>query len=231
MRAHYFQHVSFVHLGSIEPWLRQHGYHITGSHFFSDWQIPPVEDIDLLVIMGGPMSVNDEAQYPWLVEEKAFIRQMLAAGKPILGICLGAQLIASAMGARIYANSAKEIGWWPIEAQPTPPGYFQFPQQSVVFHWHGETFDLPADAMLLASSAACKNQAFQLGNNVIGLQFHLETTAESAQALVAHCGDELQPAPWLQSESQILGVVPQNYQNLHQLMVEVLNYLHDRPGN
>lgn len=227
MRAHYLQHVSFEGLGSIEKWLEKAGYAITATRLFDGESLPAVEDIDLLIIMGGPMSVNDEADYPWLVAEKAFIRAVMAADKPVLGICLGAQLIASSLGAKVYPNAQKEIGWLPIHAQNGDrPDVFQFPPVVGVFHWHGETFDLPEGAVLTASSAACINQAFQLGNKVIGLQFHLETTPASAQALVDHSADELAVGgPYVQSAEQMLNVVPERFMAINAVMANLLSYL------
>ena len=226
MRAHYLQHVPFEGLGSIEPWLLAVGYDIGHTRFFETVQLPEPDTIDLLIVMGGPMSVNDEADFPWLALEKSFIRQTVTAGKPVLGICLGAQLIASAMGARVYPNPVKEIGWLPIQAEATSgEDKFQFPTEVEVFHWHGDTFELPAGAVRLAASEACTNQAFQLGSSVLGLQFHLETTLESAQAIVAHCRAELQPAPYVQSETDILAAAPEQYQVINDLMGEVLTFL------
>ncbi|MCK5862638.1 MAG: gamma-glutamyl-gamma-aminobutyrate hydrolase family protein, partial [Candidatus Hydrogenedentes bacterium] len=181
MRAHYLQHVPFEGLGSIESRLHSSGYEISSTQLFESPEFPALEEIDLLLVMGGPMSVNDEEIYPWLSQEKEFIRRAIDMKKPVLGVCLGAQLIANVLGARVYQNSEKEIGWWPVHGTPVPSSsLFQFPASIQAFHWHGETFNLPAGATLLASSTACKNQAFQIGTSVIGLQFHLETTPESA---------------------------------------------------
>jgi GMP synthase-like glutamine amidotransferase len=164
MRAHYLQHVQFEGLGSIEPWLRMAGCEITYTPLFESTQLPDERTIDLLVIMVVPMSVNDEEAFPWLVSEKQFIREVINSGKPVLGICLGAQLIASAMGARVFRNPVKEIGWFPIRATASKDGSaFRFPPSETVFHWHGETFELPDGALLLAKSDGCENQAFQLG--------------------------------------------------------------------
>ncbi len=113
MRAHYLQHVPFEGLGSIEPWLIDAGYTITSTHLFETAEFPEPDDFDLLVVMGGPMSINDEAVYPWLTPEKRFLRQVMETGKPVLGICLGAQLIAGCLGAKIFPNEEKEIGWFP----------------------------------------------------------------------------------------------------------------------
>lgn len=227
MQAHYFQHVPFEGLGSIETWFNKNGYQISSTAFYRQAVLPEISDVDYLVVMGGPMSVNDEAEYPWLKAEKQFIRQFIATGKPVLGICLGAQLIASAMGARVTPNNEKEIGWWPIQAVANVnSSLFTFPEMALVFHWHGETFDLPEGAERIAESYGCRNQAFQLGKSVIGLQFHLETTEVSAQAIVENCADELVPAPYVQSEGEILSAGPPKYQSINQLMGTVLEYLH-----
>jgi len=227
LKAHYFQHVPFEGLGSIETWLLDNGYDISCSQFFDDQvQLPSCDEVDLLVVMGGPMSVNDEAELPWLAVEKGFIRQMITAGKPVLGICLGAQLIASCTGAAVYGNNEKEIGWFAVTgANHGQSDLFCFPDEFTAFHWHGETYDLPEGATLLASSHACVNQAFQLGQRVLGMQFHLETTPDSAQALVKHCGDELVAGDFVQSAGQILFAPQASYQEINALMAAALAYI------
>ena len=231
MQAHYFQHVPFEGLGCIGPWLAASGFTITRTAFFEPASLPPPGRVDFLVVMGGPMSVNDESEYPWLVAEKCFIRQCIEAGTPVLGICLGAQLIASAMGARVYRNACREIGWFPIQAvESADPAAFRFPPSIEAFHWHGETFELPPGAIHLARSQACENQAFQLGRRAIGLQFHLETTPETARDLVAHCRDELQPSRYVQSEKTLLNAPPANYQKINSSMAKLLAYLTSGTG-
>ena len=226
MKAHYFKHVPFEDLGSIRSWLMKDSYTITCTPFFESADLPVLQEIDLLIVMGGPMSVNDEKIHPWLVPEKKFIRQMIMSGKPVLGICLGAQLIASAMGAKVYPNSMKEIGWLPVYGIPSDDSsVFCFPQSLEAFHWHGETFDLPVGATHIAKSDGCKNQAFQLGRSVIGLQFHLETTPQSARELVAHCRNELVPAACIQTETEILSVAAAQYQSINRLMDRILAFL------
>lgn len=227
MRAHYLQHVPFEGLGSIEPWLHNAGYEISSTRFFESGVLPEIEDIDLLVVMGGPMSVNDETGYPWLVKEKEFIRSTIEVGKPVLGICLGAQLIANAMGGEVFQNSVKEIGWFPIEVVKSDDNTaFQFPEETEVFHWHGETFNLPKGAVQIAKSKGCVNQAFQIGSNVIGLQFHLETTSVSAQAIVDNCKDELvDDGEYIQSEADILSAPQERYSEINSLMERILEHL------
>jgi GMP synthase-like glutamine amidotransferase len=214
-------------LGGIEPWLRSVRAEVTSTRFFERPILPDIGEVDLLVVMGGPMSVNDEADLAWLVPEKRFIRQAIEEEKAVLGVCLGAQLIASAMGARVYPNREKEIGWFPVSSVEAGAArsVFAFPPESPAFHWHGETFDLPAGAVHLARSAACENQAFQLGRRVIGLQFHLETTPGSARELAANCASELVPSRYVQSEEQILAAPASTYETIHELMGGVLTFL------
>ncbi len=232
MRAHYLQHVPFEGLGSIEPWLKGNGCELTVTRFFDAAELPDPQSVDLLIVMGGPMSANDDEKYPWLRAEKQLIRSFIEADKPVLGICLGAQLIASAMGARVYANPVKEIGWWPIHAVgPSLPSTFQFPSIATVFHWHGETFELPRGAVPLARSEGCEHQAFQLGSRAMGLQFHLETTPPLARALVENCRDELVSAPYIQSAEEILAVAPSQYRAINDLMEGVLSFLHSSADN
>ncbi|WP_166267772.1 type 1 glutamine amidotransferase [Marinobacter caseinilyticus] len=226
MRAHCFQHIPFEGLGSIGPWLEQAGYRVTSTCFYESAEMPDPDAIDALVVMGGSMSVNDEAAFPWLVAEKRYIRECIRAEKPVLGICLGAQLIASAMGAPVYPNPVPEIGWFVIRGLPTNDvSSFGFPPSAPVFHWHNDTFDLPSGAIHLAVSDACEHQAFQLGKSVIGLQFHLEVTAESLAEMIAQDGDELVPSATVQDGATILAADPARYAGVTQLMYRVLTYL------
>lgn len=225
MRAHVLQHVPFEGLGSIEAWLAGRGARVSWTRFYDAAALPPLEDIELIVALGGPMSVNDEAQLPWLRAEKQFLAQAVRAGKAVLGICLGAQLIASALGAAVRPGAEKEIGWFPIQAEPTGPEAFAFPPEVEVFHWHGETFELPPGAVHLARSAACPHQAFQLGARVIGLQFHLETTPASADAIIRHCTDELVPQRFVQDEPTLRARPAASYAEINALMGRLLDYL------
>ncbi|MEH6566290.1 MAG: gamma-glutamyl-gamma-aminobutyrate hydrolase family protein [Halopseudomonas sp.] len=229
MRAHYLQHVAFEGLGQIETWLDRQGYQVTGTHLYRDEQLPDaqaLEEIDLLIVMGGPMSVNDEGQLPWLAAEKAFIRQAVTADKQVLGICLGAQLIASALGQAVYPHVEREIGWFAIQGNTHHNGAaFHFPEQVTVLHWHGETFDLPHGAVPLASSTACANQAFQLGRSVIGLQFHLEATRALLADFVEADGESLQPADFVQPADAIVGVADPVLEQTSALLYDLLDYL------
>jgi GMP synthase-like glutamine amidotransferase len=225
MRVQVLQHVEFERLGSIEAWLSERGATVRTARFFQDDAAPPTHPADLVIALGGPMSVNDEEAHPWLAAEKAYLRAVIAQGAAVLGICLGAQLIAAALGSRVYPAGVKEIGWFPVEAVPAPSEAFRFPARAPVFHWHGETFDLPPGAVHLARSPACVHQAFQIGRKVMGLQFHLETTPESADLMIRHCRDELVPGEFVQTEDALRAAPATAYAGINRLMGEVLGYV------
>jgi GMP synthase-like glutamine amidotransferase len=153
------------------------------------------------------------------------IGDAVTRGVPVLGICLGSQLIASAMGARVYRNPQPEHGWFPVEATSADDAAFQFPDRFTTFHSHGDTFDLPRGAVQLARTAACENQAFQIGRRTIGLQFHLESNAESAGAIVEECVSEFAAGPYVQSADVLRGTPHTTYHESIQLMSNVLDYL------
>jgi GMP synthase-like glutamine amidotransferase len=232
LRAHFFQHVPFEGLGSIGSWLEARRAVVTATRFFAEDVLPEMEGVDLLIVMGGPMSVNDEGLHPWLVAEKRFIAQAIRRGKAVLGVCLGAQLVAAALDARVYPNREREIGWFPVYS-PLASGkvgadavpVFRFPEESLVFHWHGETFDLPTGAVHLARSVACRNQAFQYGRRIVGLQFHLEMTPQTVRDLVDGGRDELVPTGHVQSEAEILSAPAEQYAEMNRLMAELLSFL------
>lgn len=225
MRFHVLQHVPFEGLGSIHRWLQSQGAVVTATEFFRAPALPDLNAVDAIIALGGPMSVNDEAELPWLKDEKRFIREGIYSGMPVLGICLGAQLMASSLGARVYSGADKEIGWFPVHACKHDASVFSFPSNCEVFHWHGETFDLPTGAKHLARSEGCLHQAFQVGKRAIGLQFHLETTPESAEAIITHCRHELLPARFVQSEQELRSVRPGRYSGINKLMDSVLHYI------
>lgn len=208
LRVHYFQHVPFEGLGCIEEWVEHHHYTLSHTRFFTDDPLPPPGDIDLLIIMGGPMGVYETRQYPWLEKEIAFIREAIGMDKKVLGICLGSQLIAAALGASVYPAKEKEIGWYPV--YPTALSHSKGSIYSIiktasrVFHWHGDTFDLPAGAVNHAYSDACCHQLYTVGNNVTGIQFHFEATDESIRQMLEHGEQELIPSPSVQSKETIL---------------------------
>ncbi|MCK6555816.1 amidotransferase [Candidatus Binatia bacterium] len=209
MRIHSFFHVPFEGLGSIADWAAVRGHVVTATPWYGGGAAPSPEAYDWLIVMGGPMGVYDEGEYPWLVDEKRAIAAAIGAGKRVLGVCLGAQLIADVLGARVSRNPHREIGWFPIElaseGASTRTGRSLAPiargsqTPAPVFHWHGDTFDLPAGAVHVARSEACEHQAFSLDDRVVGLQFHLETTPASAAELIGNCPGDLVAGPYVQS--------------------------------
>lgn len=228
MRLHVLQHVPFEGLGHIDSWIRRRGHRLTLSRLYEGAKLPDPEAFDRLVILGGPLNIHEEAAYPWLVEEKALIKAALAAGKSAVGICLGAQLLADGLGSRVYAGSHREIGWFPVRL--TAAGQRTaltegLPAVMTVFHWHGDTFDLPPGAVHLFESEACANQAFLLDNRILGLQFHLESTPETVQQLLTHCRDELIPGPFIQGVAQIADTVPERFARINNLLETLLDRL------
>lgn len=206
LRIHYFQHVAFEGLGTIEDWISLSGHSLTSTRFFENFRLPAVSDIDWLIVMGGPMSANDEERFPWLTAEKLFIRQAVDAGKTVIGICLGSQLISAALGAKVYQNQDKEIGWFDIELTDIARSgnlFFNIGPGLKVFHWHGDTFDLPENAIHLAYSAGCINQAYIYKSKVLALQFHLESTPALLQQMIDNGRQELTTGKYIQTEHEL----------------------------
>jgi GMP synthase (glutamine-hydrolysing) len=215
IRIHLLQHVPFEPAGIIETWIKDKNHRLTKTEFFINDMLPEVSSFDWLIVMGGPMSIYEENKYPWLKKEKEFIKSAIRNKKVVIGICLGAQLTAKALGADVYPNKYKEIGWFRIRTTAHSAKYnlfSSFPKELNVFHWHGDTFDLPDDAVLMAESEGCKNQLFIWNERVIGLQFHLEITEELIRGMIENGKAELKKDTYVQLEDEILkrtGLIPQ----------------------
>lgn len=180
------RHVPFEDLGNLAPLLAKRDFTVVYAEAptttFADLE---AMDADLLIVLGGPIGVYDKADYPFLEPETDFIRRRLEAARPTLGICLGCQLMAHALGARVYPSGIKEIGWAPLELTPEGRASCLAPlgeSAAPVLHWHGDTFDMPAGAVHLAASQRCKHQAFTVGRHALALQFHLEATAAGLES-------------------------------------------------
>lgn len=193
MKIHFLQHAHFEDPGYLLDWAETNGHSHSSTYLFKNETLPGNEDFDLLVIMGGPMNIYEEEKYPWLVAEKEFIRKAIHSGKKVLGICLGSQFIADVLGAKVYPNKHKEIGWFPVFKNEfncfNCTRYLE--REIFSFHWHGETFDLPEGADRLYSSEATPNQGFSFGENVIALQFHWEVKKENIEKMLQFSSDDL----------------------------------------
>lgn len=207
MHLHSLHHVSFEGLGRIADWADRRGWTRSATWQHRGDPLPNLKDVDLLCIMGGPMSVGDEHLFPWLAPEKALIQEALARNIPTIGVCLGAQLIAEVSGAPVAPMPHKEIGWHDIRKLEAASSCFwmsSFPNILKVLHWHGDQFAIPPGATPLWASEACPNQGFALGS-ALALQFHLELSRENLALLVDHAGDELESeSPAVQTVEQIL---------------------------
>lgn len=214
MRIHWLQHADFEDLGVIAPWLAQHGHSVHGTCLYAGEALPEAAGFDALIVMGGPMNIYEHAAHPWLPAEKRLIAAAVEAGRRVLGICLGAQLLADALGGPVRRNEHSEIGWF--EVQLTPEGRQSpllggLPQNFKAFHWHGDTYALPPGAQHLATSAGCAQQAFSFGERLLGLQFHLEATYANAAEWFRH--ESPAPGEYVQSPEEILarpGLFEQN---------------------
>ncbi len=197
LRIHALFHTDYADLSFIKQWARAHNHPITVSRSYDNDNLPTLDSFDWLIVMGGPMSVHDEDKYSWLIKEKRLIKQAVDAGKTVIGICLGAQIIAHCLGAEVKPSGVKEIGWLPMqltEAGQAHPLLQNLPKDFTVFHWHGEGFDCPKGASIIAETQAWPNQGFIYqtpkhkahGTWVFAWQCHFEVTRESLPKMVSN---------------------------------------------
>lgn len=194
MRVHYLQHVPFEDPGAVTFWAKDGKHEISATHLYADETPPRPDAYDMLIVLGGPMSVHDEETHPWLAVEKAALKDALDAGGPVLGICLGAQLLAHVLGADISKSPEPERGWFDValaDEAKSLPLLKDIPETFPAYHWHGETFDIPDGAVRLGGSPACANQGFIWKDRVAALQFHLETMPANMMKLLKHRRGEM----------------------------------------
>jgi GMP synthase-like glutamine amidotransferase len=198
MRVVCLQHIDYEGPDKIADWAAARGHALeTVIPLFESF--PDVSDVDMLVVLGGPMGAYEDSAYPWLAAEKRYIAEVAAAGRRVLGVCLGAQLVAVALGGTAYPHTVREVGWFPVRL--TNSGRYgrslsALPETFLAALWHGDTYDLPEGMKSAASSDACDDQAFETENGrVVGVQFHLEWTTESLVGLVQRHPDWLAVEP------------------------------------
>jgi GMP synthase (glutamine-hydrolysing) len=214
MKIHAIHHVAYEGLGLIDEWITENNIEISYSRMYDSPALPPVDQFDGLIIMGGPMSVSDEQEFPWLKDEKALISSAIEEQKKVLGICLGSQLVAECLGSKVYKNHTQEIGWFPVKKTFLFHSWFTIfdeKEEEVMFHWHNDTYDIPEGAVRLFKSDACENQAFQYDDHVLALQFHPEMNLNIVESLLQFHGNGLVPKRYVQNAEKILKSA-----NLHQ---------------
>lgn len=224
---HVLQHVAFETPAYIGEWAQKNNHTITYTHLYRNEKLPNVDAFDILVVMGGPMSVNDTDKHNWLDYETNFLKDCIESGKAIIGICLGAQLLAKVLGSKIYQGKHIKIGWFPVMFDKRNL-HMVFktilPDYITPFHWHGETFDTPPEAIGFASSPATPNQAFIYRDRVIGLQFHLEATQTSVAAMIEEMGHEITESKYTEPPANILND-KKHYPANNKLMENIMEYM------
>jgi len=225
MRIVAFKHFSFDDESALAEWADRSGHGLRVLDPSAVDGFPSLSSFDLLVVLGGPMSVYQEESFPWLAEEKAFVGQCIEEGKLVLGICLGAQMLSEVLGGRAYRSdpARKEIGWHVVRrTEKEHPWLEGLPPEFASFQWHGDTFDLPEGAIRLAYSEACANQAFSHGDNVLALQFHLETTPACIGTMLDVWKSELQTQPYIQPAEAIASQTARSEVS-HRLLAGILD--------
>ncbi len=222
LRIHYIQHVPFEDIAMIGDWAVQNGHQITNTQVFNNPVFPATEDFDWLVILGGPMNIYEETLFPWLKAEKQFSSEAIETQKKIIGVCLGSQLLADALGGKVFKNKEPEIGWFPVvRTHETSELLKNIPEKFTCFHWHGDTFSLPEPLQTSAYSEACQNQLFTYNNQLIGLQFHLECDLAAIKSMLKNGADEIRHATYIQNVEFITSqtqYIPKNQKLLFTLL-------------
>ena len=223
MHIHYLKHVPYEGLGSMAILLSANSCELTHTCLYEDQSLPSIHDLDALIVMGGPMGVHDEDEHPWLTLEKEFIESVIERDVPVLGVCLGAQLIADVLGASVNKNVYEEIGWFPVKRTKglQDERVQNLPTRFDALHWHGDTFDIPSGASNFIVSEGCANQAFVYGENVLGLQFHLEMLPLNVEELYQACGKPEKKGTYIQNLDEMLAPT-EKFQKASEILEEIL---------
>lgn len=223
MKVLIIQHVAFESPGYFLDLFREYGAEVEFIYQFKN-QKNTLPEFDVLLVMGGPMNIYQEDTYPWLKEEKSLIKYAIRSNKVVIGVCLGAQLIADVLGEKIYRNKAREIGWFPVQKSNQELLNF-LPEFATVFHWHGETYELPKECVSFYRSDITENQAFLYKSRVLALQFHLEMMPEGGKLLCENCSDELDGSQYVMDPEEIEdGFSKYNYSN-HKILGNLVRWL------
>ena len=221
-RIHWLQHADHEDSGCIEPWLTSRGHAVSHTRLYAGEPLPEGSSLDWLIVMGGPMNIYEYDRHPWLRDEKAFINDAIVTKKKVLGICLGSQLVSDVLGGKVTRNKYQEIGWFNVNMESDTDKSSIMSGvggRYLAFHWHGDTYALPPGAKRLASSEACLQQAFSWGDRVLGLQFHLEVTADNAREWLRV--DPPKPDRYVQTPAEILAD-PARFTENNRLMCRLL---------
>ncbi|MDX8047689.1 type 1 glutamine amidotransferase [Gracilibacillus sp. S3-1-1] len=224
MNIHVIQNDPIVGPGYIKEWAEDNHHVLTITNGNKLHTYPNLADFDLLIVLGGRMAAYEEANYPWLADEKKWLQTVIENQKYVLGICLGAQLIADAMGGKARKHTHQEIGWWNIDFRDeakSHPLLAEFPKQLAFYQFHGDTFSLPEEAIAVAENEACSNQAFVIGNHVLAVQFHPEMNVEIVASFIDQYGASLTEQQFVQNVNEMLN--NDHFQTSKSYMYQILH--------
>jgi len=224
MKIHVVKHAAFENLGTIRAWAKEHEHSLVQTHTYKGEQLPATDEFDFLILMGGPQSPLNVEEAPYLNNEIELIKKSVDKNKAVLGICLGAQLIGEALGARTEKSPYKEIGMHPIqllEEANRDPIFSNYDSTFDVMHWHNDMPGIPKEAVLLAKSEGCPRQAFRVGDRIYGFQFHMESTYCLIEGMIKHCSQDFTSGQFIRTPEEILKT---DFVSLEQKMKTALNH-------